>query len=269
LLHKNPIFGKEMNVLHKLGIQTFTVREDLDRDMPGTLRALKSLGYDGAELYSAHYRCCPERLAEALQEAGMTLTGWHTTAEALMDDLPRTIDANRRAGSSHILLYRLPPMMMYSLDALKAAAKWLDGITARVSDAGLTFGLHNYSPEMFYPIGGVSAWDYCNEHCDERMAMQLDVCTASMARQNLPALMDGCAKRLYSTHMKPYTVGFADPHAGTVPMIGEDSVDYRAVLETGARAGVAWHLAEYESRVRYTPMYAAELCIQKLKERGF
>jgi hypothetical protein len=52
-------------------------------------------------------------------------------------------------------------------------------------------------------------------------------------------------------------------------MIGEDSLDYAAILKACEQTNIEWHLVEYESRARYTPMYAAQLCLERLKERGF
>jgi hypothetical protein len=53
------------------------------------------------------------------------------------------------------------------------------------------------------------------------------------------------------------------------PMIGEDSLPYDKILQACEKSGIEWHLVEYESRTRYTPMYAAQLCLERLKERGF
>ena len=253
------------SLMAKMGIELFMIREAMDEDFIGTLKILKSLGYEGVELWSVLYKHDPAFVANAMAETGMEIASWHTDMEDLVLNLDKTIEHNKKAGCKTIILNFLPPIASYSLDAIKAAGKLFDSIVARMDAEGMRFGFHNHGPDYFKKMDGISAWDYFNEYCDERFIMQLDVCTAAMAGEDIPALIQRSSKRIKSTHMKPYTAGIG--RDGMDPMIGEDSLDYAKILT--ACNNVEWHLVEYESRTRYTPMYAAQLCLERLKERGF
>jgi sugar phosphate isomerase/epimerase len=252
----------------KMGIELFMIREAMDADFAGTLKLLKKMGYEGVECWSALYKHDPGFVADALAESGMELASWHTEFDMLLRNWDKTVAHNKKAGNKTIILCELPLMASYSLDAVKAAAKQFDIWANKLADEGMQFGFHNHGPVYFNKMDGISPWDYFNEHCDEKFVMQLDVCTAAMAGEDLPALITRSAKRVKSTHMKPYTFGM-EGWSGGDPMIGEDSLDYAAIRKACEGANIEWHLVEYESRARYTPMYAAQLCLERLKERGF
>jgi sugar phosphate isomerase/epimerase len=253
----------------RFGIELFMVREAMDADFVKTLKALKSLGFDGVECWSALYKHDPGFVAEALAESKMELASWHTEMDRLLWDWDKTVEHNKKAGNQTIILCELPITACYSLDAVKAVGKLFDTWANKLADEGMRFGFHNHGPMYFKKTdGGISIWDYLNENCDEKFIMQLDVCTAAMAGEDIPAIIERSAKRIKSTHMKPYTYNMPGWSGGD-PMIGEDSLDYKAILAACKKADIEWHLVEYESRVRYTPMYAAQLCLERLKERGF
>jgi sugar phosphate isomerase/epimerase len=252
----------------KMGIELFMIREDMDEDFVGTLKTLKGMDYEGVEMWSALYKHDPAFVADAMAQTGMEIASWHTDFEALVENLDETIDHNKKAGCKTIVLNYLPPVACYSLDAVKAVGKLFDKIARRLTDEGMRFGFHNHGPVFFEKLDGISMWDYFNEYCDPAFCMQLDVCTAAMGGEDIPALIARSAKRVISTHMKPFTPNMPG-WTGMDPMIGEDSLDYIKIREAAQASAIEWHLVEYESRTRYTPMYAAELCLQRLKERGF
>ena len=37
-----------------IGVQLFSVRDDCARDLPGTLKAVAAMGYEGVEFYTFH-----------------------------------------------------------------------------------------------------------------------------------------------------------------------------------------------------------------------
>jgi sugar phosphate isomerase/epimerase len=252
----------------KMGIELFMVREAMDEDFVGTLKTLKAIGYSGVEMWSVLYKYDPSFVADAMAETGMEIASWHTDMDDLVENLDETIAHNKKAGCKTIILNYLPPIASYSLDAVKAVGKLFDKLANRMADEGMRFGFHNHGPVYFEKMEGISIWDYFNEYCDDKFYMQLDVCTAAMGGEDVSELIKRSAKRIISTHMKPYTPNMPN-WTGLDPMIGEDSLDYAKILEASKNSAIEWHLVEYESRTRYTPMYAAELCLQRLKERGF
>ena len=63
---------KEMGI----ALQLYSVREDMEKDLPGTLRAVKAMGYEGVE-FAGLYGYEPAALRALLEEIGLTAVSAH------------------------------------------------------------------------------------------------------------------------------------------------------------------------------------------------
>ena len=61
----------------KLGVQLYSVRDDAAKDIEGTLKAVKAMGYDGVEL-AGLYGKTPEELKDLAASAGLEILSAHT-----------------------------------------------------------------------------------------------------------------------------------------------------------------------------------------------
>src|SRR3954467_5949077 len=64
----------------KVAVQLYSFRNDLDRDLPGTLARIKQLGIDCVEGYSLHGRS-PEQLRKEFDHAGLRVISFHLPEE--------------------------------------------------------------------------------------------------------------------------------------------------------------------------------------------
>ena len=69
-----------------VALQLYTVRDECDRDLEGTLRRLGAQGYDGVELFDLHGHE-PGAVRAWLDEAGLVAAGRHARLEAIEDEL--------------------------------------------------------------------------------------------------------------------------------------------------------------------------------------
>ena len=69
----------------KLGIQLFSIRDALEKDFAGTLRAVKEMGVDGAEFAWNYGGMEPVPLAAFLKKTGLLCCGLHTSVQELHD----------------------------------------------------------------------------------------------------------------------------------------------------------------------------------------
>jgi len=66
----------------RVGLMLYTVREDCDRDLEGTLREVAEIGYEGVELFDLHGHA-PEQVRAWLDELGLAVCGRHISLDAL------------------------------------------------------------------------------------------------------------------------------------------------------------------------------------------
>lgn len=69
----------------KIGIQLYTLREQLNGDFLGCLKELASMGYEGVEFAGMYGGLTPEQLAKELHELGLSACGMHLPVAAIMD----------------------------------------------------------------------------------------------------------------------------------------------------------------------------------------
>ncbi|KWX85484.1 hypothetical protein AMQ83_24500 [Paenibacillus riograndensis] len=72
----------------KIGLQLYTLREELEQDFEGTIRKVAELGYAGVEFFHYFGRTA-EQVNALLQETGLTARGAHRPYQAMLTDLCR------------------------------------------------------------------------------------------------------------------------------------------------------------------------------------
>src|SRR4051794_9465824 len=101
----NPAQKKKIPI----GFQLYTVRGEFAHNVPGTLKTLAELGYQGVEFWG--YAGTPEvyqsysarDLRKYLDDFGLKCCGMHLTPKALIpENLPRTIETNQTLGSTYL-----------------------------------------------------------------------------------------------------------------------------------------------------------------------
>src|SRR5262249_45323208 len=74
-------------LMARVGLMLYTVRDECARDFEGTLRAVAELGYEGVELFDLHGHD-PAELRGWLDELGLPVCGRHASLEAIEARLP-------------------------------------------------------------------------------------------------------------------------------------------------------------------------------------
>jgi sugar phosphate isomerase/epimerase len=93
-----------------LGLLLFAVREDLQRDLPGTLRAVAKMGYEGVEFFGPYFDWSPafaRQVRSQLDDLNLPCLSTHNEAPAFTDEgLSHAIALNRILGSQSIVCVR-------------------------------------------------------------------------------------------------------------------------------------------------------------------
>ena len=129
----------------RLGIQLYSVRDQLDKDFCGTLAALKAMGFEGVE-FAGHYGGMdPAGLARFLDTTGLVCCGMHADPATLMD----------AASSAYAYAAALKtPFITVSCCGKEQLQNWdatistLALVAKAVHAQGYRFTYHNHAPEL-------------------------------------------------------------------------------------------------------------------------
>ena len=240
----------------KLGIQLYTVRDRLEEDFEGTLRAIKDMGYDGVEFAWMFGGKTPEELAKFVeQDLGLLVCGFHLkTAEA----------TNAKDPAWTYALALKSPYVTVSL-AGWVEERWDEAI-ATVKEAGkiakkkgLQFTYHHHAQE-FADKGGKYALDVLLEATDpEEVKLELDTYWIRKGGEDPVAYLRTKAGRVPQLHVKDMAKD------GSFAEVGEGEIDFPAVIEAADEARVPWLIVEQDKCARPS-IESAEISAKNLKK---
>ena len=110
-----------------IALQMYSVREECERDLPGTLKAVARMGYDGVE-FAGYYGRAAQELRTMLDDLGLSVAGTHIGLDTLVGDpLAKTIEFNHVLGNRYLIVPWLPDEYRDSRAAwLKTAQQFND-----------------------------------------------------------------------------------------------------------------------------------------------
>ena len=118
-----------------IGTQLWCVRQQLSKDIPGTLKALGAMGYEGVELENAFGRSGAEWKGH-LDAARLKACGFHhTLAELSGDRLAASVEFNQAIGNRNLIIRSLSPAVYTSADLLKKTADEVNAVAERLKAA--------------------------------------------------------------------------------------------------------------------------------------
>ena len=87
----------------KVGLQLYSVRENLEKDFEGTLRKVKEMGYSAVE-FAGLYGNAPEKVKALCEEIGLVPLSAHVPFQELKADPEGTVECYKKAGCRYIVI---------------------------------------------------------------------------------------------------------------------------------------------------------------------
>ncbi|MCB0092106.1 MAG: TIM barrel protein [Caldilineaceae bacterium] len=252
-----------------VGLQLYSVRHDLARDVAGTLQAVANMGYTGVEFFGMPQQSAAD-LKTMLDNVDMVCCGWHVPYALLQDDkLAETTAFHKTLDNNKLIIPGLPKEITQSrADWLKVAA-FVNTLADKLADHGMVTGYHNHWTE-FTPLDGENPWDTFFGNTKESVVMQLDTGNGAAGGADVVGILQKYPGRALTVHIKPYSfsAGVESREAGFRPVVGEDELPWDAIFNLCETVGgTEWYIVEYESDA-YPPLEAVDRCLQALRGLG-
>jgi sugar phosphate isomerase/epimerase len=247
-----------------VGLELYSVRDQLKQDLMGTVRAVAKMGYEGVEFYSPYFDWTPEyakQVKSLLDELGIRCFSTHNGAKSFTpENLPHAIEINQIIGSKFIIMASAG--QIEDLDGWRKVADTLSGTAEKLKPLGLRTGFHNHKAE-FVPINGKRPMDVLAAGTPKNVALQLDIGTCVEAGSDPVAWIIANPGRITSLHCKDWAPG---EDKGYRVLIGEGSVPWKKVIQAAEKTGgVEYYLVEQEGSA-LSPMETVERCLTNFKK---
>ena len=241
-----------------VGLELYSVRDALAKDLHGTVRAVAKMGYEVVEFYSPYYEWSPQQAKEVrslLDDLGVRCLSTHNSASAFSPEgLPKAIELNQIVGSRSIVM--ASPGEVTGPDSWKRVSDRLNAASERLKGAGMTAGYHNHAAE-WRAGGGSRPMDVIARSTDPSVVLQLDVGTCLEAGADPVAWINAHPGRIKSIHCKDWKAG-----RGYGVLFGEGDAPWSTIFAAAESVGgVEFYLIEQEEGPASEQMQRAERCL--------
>jgi sugar phosphate isomerase/epimerase len=259
---------------HKMGLQLFTIRDALRRDVAGTLKSIAAMGYQEVETYGfdpdgiGYYRLPAKEFAQLLRDNGLTSPSGHydlnTFVKSSLDDLNRYVDrcvlGAQALGQSYIT-WPVLDAPHRTLETFKVVAERLNGIGERVAKAGLQVAYHNHGYE-FVEQDGQLPYDIILKNTDPKLVkLQVDLYwLAHDSKQPAHYWFQRAPGRFVMWHVK-------DMHrvSRDYTELGNGTIDYTKIWPDIGLAGMKHFFVEQGGNFAHDSMRSVADCAEYVK----
>ncbi len=158
-----------------IGVQLYSVRNELAENYAGTIKKIAEMGYDLVEPAGFPGGIAPEEAAKIIRGNGLDMCSMHCgfTDPAQMDEV---LETAKIMGVKYLIGGNPPnmPDRFSTLDSIKKIAEIYNDAAEKVKPYGLQVGYHNHDWEMVL-VDGVPAYRLFMENIDPSVLMQIDV----------------------------------------------------------------------------------------------
>ena len=238
------------------GIQLWTVKEDMMADAKGTLAKMASFGFKEIESYEGpqgmFWGMGHKGFKSYIDDLGMKIVSSHCDN---LTDFDKKSEEAAAIGMKYLICPHKGPQK--SLDNYKAFADEFNVSGKIAKKHGINFAYHNHD-YSFIPLDGQMPQDVMMQGTDPSLVdFEMDIYWVNFANQDPIAWLKKYPNRFKLCHVKDLTKKVNNKQESCV--IGTGIIDFKKVLKTGAKYGLASFFVEQEEFTGTSPIDAAGL----------
>lgn len=256
---------------HAVGVQLFTFFTSIDKDVPGTLKAIAGVGYKEIEsafsMKGGYYGLKPKEFAQLAKDSGLTWASHHvggapfkmppggfkmpgadTTKKFVMPKMPpmmnlkdnhqQIVDEVAEGGLKFLVCASIP---LGTGDEVKEAVDILSKAGEAAKKAGITLCYHNHTHE-FEVVDGVKPYDVLlSQVSADLLKFELDLGWATVAGVNPAELFKANPGRFPLWHVKDISADKKQPTE-----VGTGMVNFKPIFAAAKTAGVKHFFVEQD-----------------------
>lgn len=244
-----------------IALQLYSVRDDCAKDLPGVIKAVAEMGYEGVE-FAGYHGYSAKDLRKMLDDHGLKVAGTHTPMDSLLgDELQRTIEFNQELGNKYLIVPWMPESMRANRQGWLDTAQLFNEIAEKLKPHNMLVGYHNHTFE-FEEMDGELPWDTFFSNTVKEVVMQFDTGNAMHGGADALPYLERYPGRAITVHLKEYAKD------NDTALIGEGDIPWQDIFRLCETiGGTEWYIVEQESYA-YPPLECVKRCLDNLKAMG-
>jgi sugar phosphate isomerase/epimerase len=232
-----------------IGIQIYSVRQLLNRDLAGTLKGLADCGYRAIETFAynngRYFNNSIEDFDKMVRDTGMKITSAHLGANYNPENITSSLDAWKETADKHKAIgcntLVIPALPTYSGVHLETAymdgfCDFLNKVNAIAAERGMRAGFHNHAGDEQRMHNGKAIIDYLFEKTDPTFFVQLDNHNMMTGGRNVIEFIHQYKSRIKQLHVKDDDIVGAS-----------GKIDFKELFTVAARYKIYEPIVEVES----------------------
>lgn len=242
----------------KIGLQLYTLRNEIEKDIRGTLQKVAVMGYQGVETAFWPKDISVSQAAAYLKEAGLPVFSAHIELP-IGDNRTKMLETAAAFNCKKVVWHGWPEDKRYStLEGTKELAAIYNEANQFAKANGLQFGIHNHWWEYRNKVDGRFVYEVLLEQLDKDIFFEIDTYWVKVAGHNPADIVKKIGSRAPLLHIKDGPAKWNDslPEDNPDPMVavGKGSQDFPAIVRA-ANDNTEWMIVEMDKTA--TDVFAA------------
>lgn len=286
-LASNKVFSMTKASKERLGLQLYSVRDDMKTDPSGTLKKVSAIGYKYVEhanyVDGKFYGYTPVDFKKVLSDLNldmisghcvMTMKHWDDATNDVTYAWKKTVEDAATVGQKYVVSPWMDEKARTDMDLLKKFMMMFNKSGELCKAHGMKFGYHNHDFEFTTKVGDENLYDYILKNTDSNLvAQQMDIGNMYGAGGRALDILKAHPGRFELMHVKdeiPSTGGgeMGDKFESTV--LGKGVVGTKEIVDYARKhGGTTQFIIEQESYQSLTPVESAKEDFDVMKSWGF
>lgn len=262
-----------------IGLQLYTLRDAIEKDLEGTLKKVAAIGYKNLESAMGsnghYYGRKPAEFKKLLKEMGLKLRSSHVLTgiqkegapemkfATLSKGLQKLVDDAAEADQSYLVCAYLMPYERETLDDYKRLAELCNEAGEACNDAGIQFAYHNHDFELM-ELEGEIPYELLLSHTDpELVKMELDLYWVAKSGHDPVMYFKKHPGRFPLWHVKD----MEDSKEQSFTEVGNGVIDFKGIFQHAGESGMEYFFVEQD--VSDEPFKSVAISYNHLKEMNY
>lgn len=248
-------WAAETGRIEKVGVQLYTVRDQMKHNFDETIAKVASIGYKEVE-FAGYFKHTPQQVRAALDHNGLIAPSMHIDYPSLFEKFPQVVADSQVIGHHYIVCPWIPDNQRKQPDGWKRAAETFNKAGELSKKAGIQFAYHNHHFE-FIQVNGKWAYDILLEEMDRDLVqLEMDLCWMTVAGQDPMKYFSRYPGRFSLVHVKdiknipqpkkPGEWANMDKVVENMTPVGSGSIDWKNIFANSGQAGIKHYFVEQD-----------------------
>lgn len=251
---------------YPIGLELYSVRDELTRDLPNALKTVAGYGYQVVEFYAPYFKWTPPYAKDVraqMDDLGLRCYSTHNGFESFSkgDNAAHAIELNQILGARYIVLASAPGSTS-GLDGWKHLCEELSSAVENLKPHGLSAGYHNHQAEWAKLENGQRIIEVIAANTPKEFMLQLDVGTCEEAGADPVAWVKANPGRIKTMHLKDWDPGQGK---GYHVLFGEGMTPWKELIAAAKSVGGAEYFLIEQEGSRFSEFETAKRCLDNWK----